>query len=188
MLFGEITWEIAERAGAVVLGRRFTKRTNPDRPCCVDLQTIPPDSVVVCVDRLVEIDARVESAFETSCSCGNRRGRERHRQCDYAVVSDDIEPHFVMIEVKTGRSNQDSDVSEGFEQLICSKVVLMTMLSECDIDASHISITGVVVSPATYLTDDTYSLMRDWSREYQIRLTQTPCGTDVWRAAVGHKI
>ena len=187
MGLAEVALEIAERSGAVVSERCFTEREDRCRRCCVDLRSVPEGSVVVRVDRLVAVNSGVESAFESSCSCGRRRAQQRHRQCDFAVMTPTSEPLCILIEVKSGTSNQSRDVTDGLEQLICTKSALTALLDKCDIGASNVSIVGVVVSPATYLTDDKYGLMRDWSREFKIQLTQTPCGTDVWQASTGQE-
>lgn len=187
MEFIELASKIAVRANAVVSKRHFLEKANRGRTCCVDLRNIPMESIVVCVDKLVRFDSMVESAVETTCWCGNRRGAGRHRQCDYAIFTEFEGPLCVLVEVKSGTSNQAKDVTDGFEQLLCSKSALVSMLVECGIGITRVSIVGVVVSPATYWPDNNDILQRKWSRQFKMRLTQTPCGTDVWRAAVGHE-
>ena len=185
-LFDEVV-NHARLANAVVLERSFYETGAPGRHCCVDLRGVPNAALTIRVDQLVQRSSIVKSSAIGACECEHRKDEEGkgHQRCDYAIVSDETPRVLVFVEVKSGLSDLERDIKTGLSQLVCSRTVFLSMLGSCSKHELEIPMVGVVVSPATSLTEDADRLLVKWSRQFRMRLTQTPCGTDLWHAAVG---
>ena len=124
--------------------------------------------------------------WSVRCDCGQggREGRG-HQKCDYLAVSDFDPHHLLLIEVKTGASDPDRDVTKGFSQLICSKNVFLAVLRACSVPDVNWRTAGVVVTRVASVTDEAEPRRIEWSRRFRIRLKYVLSGTDVWDAAFG---
>lgn len=174
--------ELSEDLNATEHRRRFrVSSAESGRSCCINMSSCPDGSVMIKVDVAAARDRHIEGRLCAPCDCSHSDGRGSHLRCDYLILNGSGSYLTVVyVEVKTGVSNQQSDVTHGFRQIMCSKSVFESVLTGCAQDDNPAVSIGVVVSPAFALSEQNQRLSSVWGIANGIRLIQVKSGDDVW--------
>ena len=174
--------ELAEGLDATEHRRHFSV-SSPDsgRSCSINVNGCPDGSVMISVDAATARAQHVDDRLREPCDCGHRGRHDSHLRCDFLILNGDG-PNLTVVymEVKTGVSNEQSDVTYGFKQILCSKSVFESVLAGCAAGYNPTVSVGVVVSPAFAISEQNQRRSSVRGIADGIRLIQVKSGDDVW--------